>query len=261
MSDVLIREVGLRDGLQLVKNILPTEKKIKWLNKQSLLNFKEIEVTSFVPKKVVPQFFDAKIILNEANKISNLTSSVLVPNLFGAKKALELNAQKINYVLSASESHNKANVNKDVNSSIDELNEIINYNNTLEKKSSVSVAISTSFGCSIEGKVSPNKSIYGDSGINAPVGYTATKAGIIGFTKYIAAHYGNKGLRANVLVPGGVENKNQSKSFKKNYSKLTPLKRMAKYNEYRNAVLFLVSDDSSYMTGSELIIDGGWTAW
>ena len=100
MSDVLIREVGLRDGLQLVKNILPTEKKIKWLNKQSLLNFKEIEVTSFVPKKVVPQFFDAKIILNEANKISNLTSSVLVPNLFGAKKALELNAQKINYVLS-----------------------------------------------------------------------------------------------------------------------------------------------------------------
>ena len=87
MSDVLIREVGLRDGLQLVKNILPTEKKIKWLNKQSLLNFKEIEVTSFVPKKVVPQFFDAKIILNEANKISNLTSSVLVPNLFGAKKS------------------------------------------------------------------------------------------------------------------------------------------------------------------------------
>ena len=111
------------------------------------------------------------------------------------------------------------------------------------------------------GKVSPNKSIYGDSGINAPVGYTTTKAGIIGFTKYIAAHYGDKGLRANVLVPGGVENKNQSKSFKKNYSKLTPLKRMAKYNEYRNAVLFLVSDDSSYMTGSELIIDGGWTAW
>ena len=154
MSDVLIREVGLRDGLQLVKNILPTEKKIKWLNKQSLLNFKEIEVTSFVPKKVVPQFFDAKIILNEANKISNLTSSVLVPNLFGAKKALELNAQKINYVLSASESHNKANVNKDVNSSINELSEIVNYNRNLEKNSKIGVAISTAFGCSIEGEIS-----------------------------------------------------------------------------------------------------------
>ena len=154
MSDVLIREVGLRDGLQLVKNILPTEKKIKWLNKQSLLNFKEIEVTSFVPKKVVPQFFDAKIILNEANKISNLTSSVLVPNLFGAKKALELNAQKINYVLSASESHNKANVNKDVNSSINELSEIVNYNRNLENNSKIGVAISTAFGCSIEGEIS-----------------------------------------------------------------------------------------------------------
>ena len=133
MSDVLIREVGLRDGLQLVKNILPTEKKIEWLNKQSLLNFKEIEVTSFVPKKIVPQFFDATIILNSAKKISGITSSVLVPNLFGAKKALDLNAQKINYVLSASESHNKANVNKDISSSMIELIEIIDYNNKLEK--------------------------------------------------------------------------------------------------------------------------------
>ena len=157
MSDVLIREVGLRDGLQLVKNILPTEKKIEWLNKQSLLNFKEIEVTSFVPQKIVPQFFDATMILNFAKKISGITSSVLVPNLFGAKKALDLNAQKINYVLSASESHNKANVNKDISSSLNELIEIIDYNNKLEKRSKIGLAISTSFGCSIEGRVSPNK--------------------------------------------------------------------------------------------------------
>ena len=125
-------------------------------------------------------------------------------------------------------------------------------------KSKNPVILNTS---STYGKVSPNKSIYGNSGINAPVGYTATKAGIIGFTKYIATHYGDRGLRANVLIPGGVENKNQSKSFKKNYSNLTPLKRMAKQNEYKRAVLFLVSDESSYMTGSEFIIDGGWTAW
>ena len=125
-------------------------------------------------------------------------------------------------------------------------------------KSKNPVILNTS---STYGKVSPNKSIYGNSGINAPIGYTATKAGIIGFTKYIATHYGDRGLRANVLIPGGVENKNQSKSFKKNYSNLTPLKRMAKQNEYKRAVLFLVSDESSYMTGSEFIIDGGWTAW
>ena len=125
-------------------------------------------------------------------------------------------------------------------------------------KSIGSVILNTS---SIYGKVSPNKAIYGKSGINSPVGYTATKAAIIGFTKYIAAHYGEKGLRANVLIPGGVENKSQSIFFKKNYSKLTPLKRMSKKNDYKEAVLFLVSDKSSYMTGSEIVIDGGWTIW
>ena len=150
-------EVGLRDGLQLIKQILPTEKKIEWLKEQALLNFKEIEVTSFVPEKVVPQFFDSEKILVTAKNISRLTSSVLVPNLFGAKKALDLKAQKINYVLSASESHNKANVNKDIKSSINELSQIVSLNNSLEKSSKIGVAISTSFGCSIEGEISNQK--------------------------------------------------------------------------------------------------------
>ena len=90
---------------------------------------------------------------------------------------------------------------------------------------------------------------------------SSTKSAIIGFTKYIATHYSEYGLRANILVPGGVKNVKQSKKFITNYSHLTPLKRLAKKNEYKNAVLFLVSNASSYMTGSELIIDGGWTAW
>ncbi len=160
MEKVLIREVGLRDGLQLVKKILPTEKKIEWLNMQAFLNFKEIEVTSFVPEKIVPQFFDSEEILQAAKSISGLTSSVLVPNFFGAKKAFELQAEKINCVISASESHNKANINKDIKSSITELSEIVSYNKSLENRSKIGVAISTSFGCSIEGEVSNQKVLH-----------------------------------------------------------------------------------------------------
>ncbi len=129
---------------------------------------------------------------------------------------------------------------------------------SLLTKNKNSVILNTS---STYGKVSPKKHIYGKSGINAPIGYTTSKAAIIGFTKYVAAHYGDKGLRANVIIPGGVENKNLSKDFKKNYKQNTPLKRLAKKNEYSEAILFLVSDASSYMTGSEFVIDGGWTAW
>ena len=105
-----------------------------------------------------------------------------------------------------------------------------------------------------------NPKIYGDPGINSPIGYATTKSAIVGFTKYIATHYSHRGLRANILVPGGVQNKNQSKNLKK-YSELTPLNRLAKKDEYKETVLFLVSDASSYMTGSEIVIDGGWTAW
>ena len=125
-------------------------------------------------------------------------------------------------------------------------------------KNKKSVILNTS---SIYGKVSPNKNIYGKSGINSPIGYATSKSAIIGFTKYIATHYGDKGLRANVLIPGGVENKKQSKDFKKKYKNFTPVKRFAKEDEYKEAVLFLISDASSYMTGAEFIIDGGWTAW
>ena len=125
-------------------------------------------------------------------------------------------------------------------------------------KNKKSVILNTS---SIYGKVSPNKYIYESMGINSPIGYATTKAAIIGFTKYLATHYGDKGLRANILIPGGIQSKGQPKKFRKNYIKLTPLKRMALKNEYKEAILFLVSDASSYMTGSEFIVDGGWTAW
>jgi NAD(P)-dependent dehydrogenase (short-subunit alcohol dehydrogenase family) len=110
------------------------------------------------------------------------------------------------------------------------------------------------------GNVSPNKNIYGNSGINAPVAYSSSKAAIINLTRYIATHMAEYGIRANVLSPGGVYN-NQSEEFLNNYKALTPLNRMASAEEYQGAILFLMSDASNYMTGANLIIDGGWTAW
>jgi NAD(P)-dependent dehydrogenase (short-subunit alcohol dehydrogenase family) len=110
------------------------------------------------------------------------------------------------------------------------------------------------------GNVSANKSIYGKSGINSPVAYATSKAAIINLTRYIATHLAEFNIRANVLSPGGVYN-NQSEEFLTNYKNLTPLKRMANAEDYQGAILFLMSDASKYMTGANLIVDGGWTAW
>jgi NAD(P)-dependent dehydrogenase (short-subunit alcohol dehydrogenase family) len=110
------------------------------------------------------------------------------------------------------------------------------------------------------GNVSANKSIYGASGINSPVAYATSKAAIINLTRYIATHMAEHNIRANVLSPGGVFN-NQSEEFLANYTRLTPLNRMAQAGDYQGAVLFLMSDASAYMTGANLVVDGGWTAW
>ena len=126
----------------------------------------------------------------------------------------------------------------------------------LKNKKGIILNFSSTYGL-----VSPNHNIYGNSGINSPIGYTTTKSAIINFTKYIATHYGKKNIRANCISPGGIKNKNQSKKFINQYKKLTPLGRLADSDEFNESVLFLISDASSYMTGSVISIDGGRTAW
>lgn len=110
------------------------------------------------------------------------------------------------------------------------------------------------------GIVGTDQRIYGDSGINSPVHYAAAKGAIINMTRYLAAYYAGKGIRVNCLSPGGVLT-NQDKEFITNYEYKTMLGRMAKKDDYNGAIIFLCSDVSKYMTGANLIIDGGWTAW
>jgi NAD(P)-dependent dehydrogenase (short-subunit alcohol dehydrogenase family) len=110
------------------------------------------------------------------------------------------------------------------------------------------------------GLVAPDQRIYGVSGQNAAAFYSATKAAIINLTRYLASYWNRTGIRVNSLSPGGVEN-SQEANFIKNYSQKTILGRMAKKDEYVGSIIFLSSDASSYMTGSNLIVDGGWTAW
>ena len=112
------------------------------------------------------------------------------------------------------------------------------------------------------GLVGADQRIYGKSGLNLPISYAATKGAVVNLTKYLAAYWSGKSIRVNTLSPGGVRDTTyQDKKFIKKYSEKTILGRMARKDEYNGAMLFLISDASSYMTGANLIVDGGWTAW
>lgn len=111
---------------------------------------------------------------------------------------------------------------------------------------------------SIYGIVGPDFNLYQNLDITMPAAYSAIKGGTINFTRYLASYYGKYNIRINCVSPGGIFN-NQNKNFIKRYESKVPLKKMAKVEQVSPAIIFLLSDSASYITGHNLIVDGGWT--
>ena len=118
---------------------------------------------------------------------------------------------------------------------------------------------------SIYGIVSPDQKIYehiknsGSSYIK-PISYSVSKSSLLNMTRYLATYWGKKGVRVNTLTLGGVYN-SQDSEFVSKYEERVPLERMAKLEDYNGSIIYLLSDASIYMTGANVIVDGGWTAW
>ncbi len=153
--DVWLHEVGTRDGLQSIATIFPTAAKLEWIRLEAAAGMPEIEVGSFVPPKLLPQMADSAEVVAGAKRTPGLRVSVLVPNLRGAENALASGADQLNYVLSVSEAHSRANVRRSVQEAMDDFRRIIEYRNARPEFRHVRVAggLATAFGCTIAGQV------------------------------------------------------------------------------------------------------------
>lgn len=149
-----VREVGPRDGIQMVKTVLSTERKLAWCRGARDAGIDEVEVTSFVPVSVVPQFVDAEAVARGATAMGGFTASALVPNLKGAERAFAIGVRKVNYVLSASEQHNLANVRRTTDESVADFKRIVALRDAGDGvRVNLGAGIATSFGCTIQGEV------------------------------------------------------------------------------------------------------------
>jgi hydroxymethylglutaryl-CoA lyase len=139
-----VREVGMRDGLQSLTEIMPTEQKLAWLDAEHAAGVHEIEVSSFVPPKLLPQLADA---------------SALIPNLKGAERGLALGVHEMNFVLSVSEGHNRANVRRSTAESIEDFRRVVALCHAAPdgKRPRLTCGLATAFGCTIDGAVDEDR--------------------------------------------------------------------------------------------------------
>ncbi len=149
----VIREVGLRDGLQSIQTALPTQRKCEWITKAYAAGQREIEVGSFVPPKLLPQMADTAEVLEYAKTLPGLMATVLIPNLKGAERALDANADLMLLPLSASHAHSLANLRKTPDEVVAEMGRIRAARDASGRKTLIEGGVGTAFGCTIQGEV------------------------------------------------------------------------------------------------------------
>ncbi|KQW59307.1 hydroxymethylglutaryl-CoA lyase [Variovorax sp. Root411] len=179
--DVLISEVGPRDGLQSVKVTMPTDYKLRWIDALHAAGVREIEVASFVPAKLLPQMADAAEVVRHAITLPGLTVMALVPNRKGAQAALEAGVHKLTMPVSASVAHSLANVRKTPTEMVEEVRAIAELRNAIAPQVKLEAGISTAFGCTLQGLVPEDDVIRlaaqcieagaDESGLSDTVGY------------------------------------------------------------------------------------------
>lgn len=236
-------------GATVIAADLRTNKKMEWIQEY--------------PSKIYPEEFNitrkksvenaCKRILKDFGKIDILVNNAAINDMVEDPKAL-LEQSKFEYY--PLETWNKS-IETNITGTF--LCCQIFGQKMAEQQSGSIINISSTYGIS-----APDQRLYksdkGEQLFFKPPAYSVSKGAILMLTRYLASYWGEKGIRVNTLTPGGVEN-SQDAFFIHNYSMKTPLGRMASPKDYKGAIVFLASEASSYMTGSNLIIDGGWTCW
>ena len=155
---VVLREVGLRDGLQAIARVVPTAAKLEWLSAACEAGLREIEVGSYVPARLLPQLADtAELVAHAKRACPGLTVSVLVPNLKGAERAIETGADWMLLPLSASHAHSLANLRKTPDDVVREIGAIRAARDAAGSPCRIEVGMSTAFGCTLQGRVEPDE--------------------------------------------------------------------------------------------------------
>src|SRR5262245_23274121 len=154
-----VREVGLRDGLQSLAEIMPTEQKIAWLDAEYRAGVRDIEVSSFVPPKLLPQLADAEAVVSHALSLPGLIVSALIPNLKGAERGLALSLDEMQFVLWVSEWHDQSNVRRSTAASIEDFRRVVALCRTAppDRRPRIACGLATAFGCTIEGAVDEDR--------------------------------------------------------------------------------------------------------